>query len=117
MKNKWIALLAFGLLFSVGCVKETVYISDPLITDADVYYEFVADSWGTEISGEVYNDGETYIEAVQLEIALYNRRGGLIAYEYVWVDTYFAPGESVGFYFDLAYYNVWDVDVSIHRYQ
>jgi len=116
MKNKWIALLAFGLLFSVGCVKETVYLAAPLITDADVYYEFIADNIGTEVSGEIYNDGETYINAVQLEIRLYDRRGIIIEYDYLWVDTYFDPGQSVRFYVDLPHRGVWDVDVVINRY-
>ena len=116
MKNKWIALLAFGLLFSVGCVKETVYLAATLITDADVYYEFIADNIGTEVSGEIYNDGETYINAVQLEIRLYDRRGIIIDYEYLWVDTYFDPGQSVRFYVDLSHRGVWDVDVVINRY-
>ena len=108
--------MSLGLFLMTGCVKETIVINDPLITDADLYYEYIADSWGTEVEGELYNDGETYIEAVQLEVRFYDRRGNILDYEFVWVDTYFHPGGSVGFYFDFPNTGVYDVDVLINRY-
>ena len=114
--KKLITVLGLSLVFMTSCVRETIVVNDPLITDADVYFEYTADAFGTIVEGEVYNDGETFIDAVQLQIGLYNRRGVLIDYEFVWVDTYFHPGGSVGFYFDLPYYNVYDVSVDIHRY-
>ncbi len=116
MKQKWVLTLGTVLLLFSSCVRETIVINDPLITDADIYYEYTADAWGTIVQGEVYNDGETFIDAVQLEIRLYDRRGVIIDYEYLWVDTYFNPGQSVGFYVDLPYRGVWDVDVVINRY-
>ena len=116
MKQKWILGLGAVLLLFSSCIRETVVINEPLITDADVYFEYTADSWGTIVEGEIYNDGETYINAVQLEIRLYDRRGVIIDYEYVWVDTYFNPGESVGYYVELPQRGVWDVDVLISRY-
>jgi hypothetical protein len=116
MMKKWIGLMGLALVFMTGCVKETVYIPDTLITDADVYYEYTADNFGTIIEGDIYNDGETFIDAIQLEIRLYDRRGVIIDYEYPWIDTYFNPGGTVGFYFDLPYANVYDVDVRINRY-
>jgi len=85
MKKKWILMMGMAVLFLSSCVRETVVINDPLITDADLYYEYTADSWGTWIEGELYNDGETYIDAVQLEVRLYDRRGYIIDYEYIWI--------------------------------
>lgn len=116
MMKKWILLLGMGVLLFSGCVQETIVVSDRLITDADLYYEYVADSWGTSVEGELFNDGETYIDAIQLEVRLYDRRGIIIDYEYVWVDTYFHPGGAVGFYFEFPQRGVFDVDVRIHRY-
>jgi len=115
-KPKWIWMIGMLALFLTSCVQETVVVNDRLITDADVYYEYTADSWGTTVEGEIYNDGETYIEAVQLEIRLYDRRGFIIDYEYLWVDTYFNPGQRVGYFVDLPHTGVWDVDVVINRY-
>lgn len=115
-KQKWILMMGIAALFLTSCVRETVVISDPLITDADVYFEYIADDWGTTVQGELYNDGETYIDAVQLEIRLYDRRGYIIDYEYVWVDTYFHPGGTATFYVDLPQRGVYDVDVLINRY-
>ena len=114
--KKWILIMGLGVLMFSGCVRETIVINDPLITDADLYYEYTADNWGTIVEGEVINDGETYINAVQLEVRLYNRRGVIIDYEYVWVDTYFYPGGRVGFYFDFPQTGVYDVEVLINRY-
>lgn len=116
MRNKWMILLSLLLVFMSSCVTETIVVNDPLITDADVYYQYTADSWGTRIEGELYNDGETYIDAVQLEIILYDRRGVVIDYEYVWIDTRFHPEGWVDFVLDLPHRGVWDVDVLIHRY-
>ncbi|PCJ66283.1 MAG: hypothetical protein COA58_05770 [Bacteroidetes bacterium] len=116
MKKKWIALIGMALIFMTSCVKETIYVEDTLITDADVFYEYTADNFGTIIEGDIFNDGETYINAVQLEVRLYDRRGILIDNEYLWVDTYFNPGGQVSFYFDLPYSNVYDVDIRINRY-
>lgn len=115
-KQKWIWMIGIAVLFLTSCVRETVVINDPLITDADVYFEYIADDWGTIVEGELYNDGETYIEAVQLEIRLYDRRGYIIDYEYIWVDTYFHPGRTAPFYLDLPQRGVYDVQVIINRY-
>lgn len=114
--NKWIVVLGLSVLVLSGCVRETVVISDSLITDADVYYEYYADNWGTSLEGEFLNDGETYIEAVQIEVLFYDRLGYLMDNEFVWVDTYFHPGESVGFYLDFPHRGVYDVVVRINRY-
>ena len=116
MKQKWVLTLGTILLLFSGCVRETVVVNVSPVTDADVYYEYQADAWGTVVQGELFNDGETYIDAIQLEIRLYDRRGFVIDYEYVWVETYFNPGQSVGFFVDLPHRGVWDVDVVIHRY-
>ena len=115
-KQKWTWMIGIVALCLSSCVKETIVINDPLITDADVYFEYTADNWGTVIEGDIYNDGETFIEAVQLEISLYDRRGRNIAREYVWVDTYFNPGGAAGFYVELPYRGVYDLDVAINRY-
>lgn len=115
MVKKWILVLSvFSLL--TGCVQETVIITDPFITDADLYYEYYSSNWGTSVEGELLNDGETFIDAVQVELRFYDRRGVIVDYEYAWIDTYFHPGESVGFYLDYPYRGVSQVEVFINRY-
>lgn len=110
-------ILAMSVVFLLtGCVQETIVITDPLITDADLYYEYYSDNWGTTVEGELFNDGETFIDAVQIELRFYDRRGLIIDYEYAWIDTYFAPGESVGFFLDYPYRGVSQVEVFITRY-
>jgi len=116
MKHKWILTWGAVLLLFSSCVREKIVINDPLITDADIYYEYIENPWGTRVQDEVYNDGDTFIDAVQLEIRLYDRRGVIIDYEYLCVDTYFNPGRRVDFYVNLPYRGVWDVDVVINRY-
>ena len=116
MKSKLMILLGLGLILVTGCVRETVIINDPLTTDADLYYEYTADAFGTIVQGGLYNDGETYIEAVELDVRMYDRRGYNVDNELVWVDTYFNPGGSVGFYFDFPQRGIYDVEVYINRY-
>jgi hypothetical protein len=115
-KQKWNWIIGMLALCLTSCVQETIVINDPLITDADVYFEYTADNWGAVVEGDIYNDGEIYIEAIQLEIRLFDRRGIIMDYEYVWVDTYFNPGGTAGFYLELPHRGVYEVDVFISGY-
>ena len=98
-----------------GCMREEVVPYTP-ITDADIFYEYYSDRYGTIIEGEIINDGETYIEAVQLEVRMFDRYGYLINFDYIWVDAFFYPGEAVDFYFDLPERYVHSVEVYIHAF-
>jgi hypothetical protein len=115
MIKKLTLILGLAAVLFTGCARE----EDPYIhiTDADVFYDYYSDRYGTSIDGEIINDGETYIEAVQLEIRLYDIDGYLIDFEYVWIDTYFSPGESIPFFFEFSEPWVYDVDVDVHRYE
>ena len=106
-------LLLFTLGFSSCTQEDSVYVP---ITEADIFYNFYSDQFGTTITGEIINDGETFINAVQLEIRLYSIEGFLIDVDYVWVDTYFNPGESVQFLFESGDRNVFDVDLFVFSY-
>ncbi len=115
MIRKMTLMLSLAVLILSGCGREEVPYYP--ITDADVFYEYWSDRWGTSIDGEIVNDGETFIEAVQLEVRMYDIDGYLIDYEFVWVDTYMSPGESVSFFFDFSEPWVYDVDVDVRRYE
>jgi hypothetical protein len=93
--KKWMMICGLGLLALSGCVREEVPYYP--VTNAAVQFDYWSDRYGTDIEGEIYNDGETYIDAVQLEVRTYDNRGFIIDYEYFWLDTYFYPGDVVGF--------------------
>ena len=93
--EKWMMIFGFGFLFLSGCVKEEILYYP--ITNAAVQFDYWSDRYGTDIEGEIYNDGETYIDAVQLEVRTYDNRGFIIDYEYFWIDTYFYPGDIINF--------------------
>ncbi len=114
MMKKMVLILGLGVLILSGCGRETIL--PVLITDADLIYDFYSDRYGTVVEGEVYNDGETSIDAVQLEIRLYDDYGFIVDYEYVWVDTYFSPGHPVTFYFELSEPWIYDVAVYINAF-
>lgn len=99
-----------------SCVREVVYVQEPLITDADLFYEYSADRYGVVVDGELFNDGETYIEAVQLEVNMYDIDGFLIATDFVWINVFLNSGEVSNFYFTIPQRGVWDVQILIHRY-
>ena len=113
--KKIVLYLSLAIATLSGCVQEQVVPYNP-ITDADVFYEYYSDAYGTIIEGEIINDGETYIDAVQLEVRMYDRYGYVIDYDYLWVDAFFYPGEAVDFYFDLPERYVHTVEVFIHEF-
>lgn len=83
-----------GLLLS-SCMREEVpYI--PVVANAAVEYEWVSGT-DTYIEGFLHNDGETYISGVELEIRTFDDWGGIISYDWDYIYTDFAPGESVFF--------------------
>ena len=46
--------------------------------NADVVYTYWTGPSGTIIEGDIYNDGETYLEAVEIRVKLYDLNGDLI---------------------------------------
>lgn len=111
-KLGFIALLAFGLS---ACSDEPVLYNTPL-SYASINYEFYSDFSGTQIDGIIYNDGETFLESVELEVRLYDDVGYIVDYDYVWVDTYAYPGDATRFYLNLPYSYIHDVRVFVNHY-
>ena len=111
--KKWMMIFGLGLLALSGCGREEVPYYP--ITDADVYFDYWSDRYGTDVEGELYNDGETYIDAVQLEMRTYDRHGFIIDYEYFWIDTYFYPGDMVSFSLRSPITYAANVEIYIHR--
>ena len=98
-----------------SCVREEIHVRDTA-PYASVYYDYWTGPDGTVIDGDIYNDGHRYIDAVQLEVRLFDRRGGVFATDYYWVNTYSYPGEASYFTIDIPDPYVADVDVQIVRY-
>lgn len=112
MKKTWMIILGLGLLVMSSCVKEEVYVYREL-PQADVLFEFWSGPSGTWVEGEIYNDGNTYINAVELEVRLYDHRGFVIETDWYWINTYSYPGEASGFTLDLWEPYVYDVSVRV----
>lgn len=112
---KKIFAIVLAALFLSSCVKDEIYVP-AYIADADVQYEYFSDAFGTVVEGDLYNDGETHIESVELELRFYDSRGVIVDYEYVWVDTYFNPGGQVSFYYEFPQPYISDVRVFINNY-
>ena len=100
MKPAILYTLLIGIVALTGCAREeTPYIGYP---GADVSYTYWTGPSGTIIEGEVFNDGETYLEAVELEVELLDHKGRLLERDWFWVNTYSYPGEQSLFTFDLS---------------
>jgi hypothetical protein len=99
------------LLLSNGCSDETeIQGNDPR---ASVAFDFWAGARNVEVDGEIFNDGNTYIEHIEIEILLYDEVGQYInsAYQSFAVDL--RPQDSFIFTSDLHEYEIYDVDVLI----
>lgn len=110
MKAKILLLLGLAVTTFSSCVREEVYVYNE-IPDADVVYDFWSGPAGTLIEGEVFNDGTTYLYAVELEVYMFDRYGDLIEKDWYWVNTYSYPGESSFFTLDLGVPHVSNVDI------
>jgi hypothetical protein len=111
-KLGFIVLLAVGLS---ACSEEPIYYDGPM-SYASVNYEFYGDFSGTQIDGRIYNDGETFLESVELEIRLYDDAGFIVDYEYLWVDLFAYPGQETSFFADLPYTYIYDVRIFVNHY-
>lgn len=104
-----LTLVVFGLN---SCADDVVIIHDT--PQASVSFDFWAGARNVEVDGEIFNDGNTFIESVELEIILYDEYGRYInsAFQTFWVDM--GPLESFLFSTDLRESQVYDVEVVIH---
>jgi len=67
------------------------------------------------VDGEIFNDGSTFIESVELEIVMYDEFGYYLnsVFQTFWVEM--EPQRSFLFSTDLREPAVYDVDVIIHN--
>ncbi len=95
--------------------------SDDVIVDAanpraSVIFDFWAGSRTVEVDGEIFNDGNTFIEQVEIEIALYDEFGQYIKSVYQGFRVDLRPQDSFIFSTDLREFDVYDVDVLISTF-
>lgn len=100
MKNTLLLLLGIALVTFSSCAREEIYVYDE-IRDVDVFYEYWSGPQGTTIEGSMINDGTAYLYAVELEIRMYDRYGGLIESDWFWIDALTYPGEESFFSINL----------------
>ncbi|MFY0644391.1 MAG: hypothetical protein JXR19_07975 [Bacteroidia bacterium] len=111
MKQQLLLFLLLGIAGLSGCSKEEFHYHG--YPDADVIFTYWTGPSGTIIEGEVYNDGETYLEAVELKVSLFDHHGDLINEDWYWINTFSYPGEETYFTFDLSIPYVDDVRVKV----
>lgn len=104
--------LSFAFLFQ-SCVYEETVVVAPAQPDADVFYDFWAGPRFVEVDGEIFNDGNTFITAVQLEVVTFDDLGYVISRDLLTVDVFLNPREVGGFTIELPVRYVFDVDVRI----
>lgn len=109
-------VLALGMSFLFSsCVYEETVVVAPARPDVDLYYDFWAGPRHVEIDGELFNDGNTFVRSVQLEVRLYDEFGRVISIDWIMVDAFLNPGEVQLFSFNISERYVFDVDVLVHE--
>lgn len=94
-----------------GCSDEVpVQSGDP---QASVVFDFWAGARNVEVDGEIFNDGNTHINQIEIEIALYDEFGQYIKSAYQSFSVDLRPRDSFIFSTDLREFDIYDVDVFI----
>lgn len=99
-----------------ACNPDRVHYVEPY-TFADVYYDYWTGPSGTLVEGEVYNEGNTFIREVELEVRFYNRFGRIIYKDWIWVNSLTYPSEISYFHLDIAEPYIHDMDIYVTGYR
>ncbi|MCB9245180.1 MAG: hypothetical protein H6606_02015 [Flavobacteriales bacterium] len=111
-----LSILTLGMsLFFSSCVYEETVVVAPVRPDVDLYYDFWAGPRHVEIDGELFNDGNTFVRAVQLEVRLYDEFARMISTDWITVDVFINPGEVQRFSFNIPERYVFDVDILVRE--
>lgn len=108
LSTLFITLFAFN-----GCYyEETIIIEDPT-PRASVVFDFWSGARTVEVDGEIYNDGNVYIQSVDIEVFMYDEFGYLLSsyIETIYVGLH--PRAFFTFQMDFFERHVYDVDVAI----
>jgi hypothetical protein len=107
-------LLAGAMTASLNsCVYEETVVVHSAIPQADVFFDFWAGARNVELDGEIFNDGQTFIKAVELEISFFDEFGVLMGRDFVTIDVFIHPRQSSTFALDFSRRYVFDIDVRI----
>ena len=104
----------FFILFGLNGCTETIIINNG-IPEASVEWDFWAGARSVEVDGEIYNDGNTYIESVELEVLMYDERGHYITSIFQTFGVGMSRYDSFIFSLDIREREVYDVEVRIQR--
>jgi hypothetical protein len=108
-------MTVLAVLFTFnGCSDEVpVQGGSPL---ASVVFDFWAGARTVEVDGEIFNDGSTHINQVEIEIALYDEFGQYINSTYQSFSVDLRPRDSFVFSTDIRENAVYDVEVLISTF-
>lgn len=114
MKRILLITLLSGLGFVItGCVQETIIVAPS--PAASVVWDFWAGARHVEVDGEVFNDGNTFIRGVELEVRMFDDHGHFISSVFHNINVNLDPQRVAGFSLDIEERYVFDVEVRIHR--
>ena len=83
---------------------------------ASVVYDFWAGARNVEVDGEIFNDGNTFIEYVEVEIAMYDEFGQYTKSVFQSFSVDLRPQDSFIFSTDFRAFDVYDVEVTISTF-
>ncbi len=105
-------LLAVISVFGLnGCTDDVIINADN--PRASLVYDFWAGSRSVEVDGEIFNDGNTRISEVEIEIMLFDEFGQYITSVFQTFPVNLRPYDSFIFATDFRARNVFDVEVEI----
>lgn len=115
MRQLFLPFISFLIILGFnGCADEVIIVHDDP-PRASVVFDFWAGARNVEVDGEIFNDGRSYIESVEVEILMYDEFGQYISSVF---QTFFVDMPSQSSYVfatDIRQSYVYDVDVVIHR--
>lgn len=116
MRQIFLPILTVVLAIFVlnGCTDDVVIVSND--ARASVMFDFWAGARNVEVDGEIFNDGNTHIEHVELEIMFYDQYGNYMHSVFQTFVLDLHPVESFVFATDVRQSGVYDVDVIIRDF-
>jgi len=102
------------MLLGIGsCVDEVIIVES--VPAASVSWDFWAGARNVEIDGEIFNDGNTFISEVELEVRMFDEYGYLISTAFQSFAVNLEVGRVRNFVMDIREDYVYNIDIRVHR--
>lgn len=101
------------LIFQNGCVQEVIIVEPTPL--ASVTWDYWAGARNVEVDGEIFNDGNTFIRAVELEFRMYDEYGYYINSVFHEFIVNLDPQRISTYSMDISARYVYSVDVVVSR--